>query len=194
MTKHTRIYTRTGDDGTTGLYSGARVRKDDPRIEAYGTVDELNSAIGLALAYARSDSGSGDRARDVVTALETVQDRLFDLGAELATPSGSPRSAPAVRDDDVAALERAIDDAERHLEPLDTFIHPSGAPAGAALHLARTICRRAERRILTLADRDGDVDPVALRYLNRLGDALFVWARATNAALGVPERRWKKGR
>lgn len=194
MTKHTRIYTRTGDDGTTGLYSGARVRKDDPRIEAYGTVDELNSAIGLALAYARSDSGSGDRARDVVTALETVQDRLFDLGAELATPSGSPRSAPAVRDDDVAALERAIDDAEEHLPPLDTFIHPSGAPAGAALHLARTICRRAERRILTLADRDGDVDPVALRYLNRLGDALFVWARATNAALGVPERRWKKGR
>jgi cob(I)alamin adenosyltransferase len=184
MPKHTRIYTRTGDNGTTGLYSGARVRKNDARIEAYGTVDELSSAIGAAMAahkVARIDSW-----------LSWTQDVLFKLGAELATPSGSPRSAPAVREEDVTALEHAIDESEATLEPLDAFIHPGGSEAGAMLHVARTICRRAERRVLTLSERDADVDPVALRYLNRLSDALFVWARATNAALGEPERRWKK--
>lgn len=183
MAKHTRIYTRTGDDGTTGLYSGARVPKHDARIEAYGTVDELSSAIGMALALALPDR--------IARLLEWVQDTLFDVGAELATPSGSGKTAPAVRDDDVAALERAIDAAEEALPPLDTFIHPGGTVGGATLHVARTVCRRAERRVLALAERE-DVDPVVVRYLNRLSDALFVWARATNAALGAPERRWVK--
>lgn len=198
MPKHTRIYTRTGDDGTTGLYSGARVRKNDARIEAYGTVDELSSAIGAAMAVLRAGpstsalraDGQGDTSID--SWLSWTQDVLFDLGAELATPSGSPRSAPAVREDDVTALERGIDESEAALEPLDAFIHPGGSEAGAMLHVARTICRRAERRLLTLSERDADVDPVALRYLNRLSDALFVWARAINASLGEPERRWKK--
>ena len=195
MAKHTRIYTRTGDDGMTGLYSGARVPKNDARIEAYGTVDELSSAIGAARAAIchperrREAPESKDR---IDTWLAWTQDKLLDLGAELATPSGSKRSAPAVSQDDVTALERAIDESEATLEALDTFIHPGGSPPGALLHLARTICRRAERRLLTLRERDPHLDPVALRYLNRLSDALFVWARAINAALGNPERRWRK--
>jgi len=194
VAKHTRIYTRTGDDGSTGLYSGVRVPKNDARIEAYGTVDELSSAIGVAVATLSGAPSTPLRyARDdIYKWLGWVQDKLFDLGAELATPSGSKRAVPAVSEDDVAALERAIDESEATLEPLDTFIHPGGSLPGAMLHLARTICRRAERRALTLRDRDGDVDPIAIRFLNRLSDALFVWARATNAALSEPERRWRK--
>jgi cob(I)alamin adenosyltransferase len=186
MAKHTRIYTRTGDDGTTGLYSGARVPKNDLRIEAYGTVDELSSAIGVA----RVALGVPQERIDAW--LAWTQDVLFNLGAELATPSDSPRATGAVSDGDVTALERAIDESEAGLDPLDTFIHPGGSLPGALLHLARTICRRAERRVLSLRERDASVDPLALRYLNRLSDALFVWARATNAALGEPERRWRK--
>jgi cob(I)alamin adenosyltransferase len=186
MAKHTRIYTRTGDDGTTGLYSGSRVPKQSPRIEAYGTVDELSSAIGVAI------GAFGQDGLEIVRWLQWVQDALFNLGAELATPSASARAVPAVRDDDVAALERAIDEVEATLPALDTFIHPGGALPGAMLHLARTICRRAERRVLALRESAEDVDPTALRYLNRLSDALFVWARAANAMLAVPERRWTK--
>ncbi len=183
MAKHTRIYTRTGDDGTTGLYSGARVAKNDLRIEAYGTVDELSSAIGVARAAGMTEGLDGW--------LGWVQDKLFDLGAELATPLGSKR-VPAVNEDDVSALERAIDEAEAGLEPLDTFIHPGGSLPGALLHLARTICRRAERRVFSLRERDPSLDPLVPRYLNRLSDALFVWSRAINAALGKPERGWRK--
>jgi len=171
MAKHTRIYTRTGDDGTTGTYAGGRVAKNDPRIEAYGTIDELSSAIGVAIAANAMPQAT----------LEWVQDKLFDIGAGFA-----------VSDADVAALERGIDEAEAGLEPLDTFIHPSGALAGAQLHYARAVCRRAERRLLSLRDAGGEIDPIALRYINRLSDALFVWARATNAALAKPERRWRK--
>ncbi len=193
MAKRTRIYTRTGDDGTTGLYSGARVRKNDPRIEAYGTVDELSSAIGAARAtlFRHPERGEATSGDHIDAWLAWVQDILLNLGAELATPSDSKRSAPAVTNEDVMALERAIDESEESLEPLDTFIHPGGSLPGAMLHLARTICRRAERRLQTLRERD-EVDSNALRYLNRLSDALFVWARAMNAALGEPERRWRK--
>jgi cob(I)alamin adenosyltransferase len=228
MAKHTRIYTRTGDDGTTGLYSGERVRKSDPRIEAYGTVDELSSAIGVAIAeisavprlrgdavpatlgmtreipraqgeharaqgeHARAQGEQSDFLQTTGVWLEWVQDKLFDLGAELATPSDVKRAVPAIRDDDVGALERAIDEAEATLPTLDAFIHPGGSAAGAALHVARTVCRRAERRVLALRESGASVNDAVLRYLNRLSDALFVWARATNAALGSPERRWKK--
>lgn len=184
MTKRTRIYTRTGDDGTTGLYSGARVSKNDPRVEAYGTVDELSSAIGVARA-----AGAGE----IDEWLAWVQDKLFDLGAELATPAGSKRTVPAVFNEDVAALERAIDESEKRLEPLDTFIHPGGTMPGALLHAARTICRRAERTVTTLRERDVSVDAATLRYLNRLSDALFVWARRINAEAAVKEHRWRKG-
>jgi cob(I)alamin adenosyltransferase len=188
MPKRTRIYTRTGDDGTTGLYSGARVPKNDPRVEAYGTVDELSSAIGVARA-ALNAAG----AREIDAWLAWVQDKLFDLGAELATPAGSKRTAPAVSDTDVAALERAIDESEERLEPLDTFIHPGGALPGALLHSARTICRRAERNVTTLRQSDASLDAAVLRYLNRLSDALFVWARRINSEARIKEHQWRKG-
>lgn len=188
MPKRTRIYTRTGDDGTTGLYSGARVLKNDPRVEAYGTVDELSSAIGTARAALQSA-----HEREIDAWLAWVQDKLFDLGAELATPSGSKREVPAIRDQDVAALERAIDESEERLEPLDTFIHPGGSMPGALLHSARTVCRRAERKSTTLRQRDAALDPVALRFLNRLSDALFVWARRVNSEAHREEHRWRKG-
>jgi cob(I)alamin adenosyltransferase len=188
MPKRTRIYTRTGDDGTTGLYSGARVPKNDPRVEAYGTVDELSSAIGVVRAALHASG-----AVEIDAWLAWVQDKLFDLGAELATPAGSKRAVPAVSDEDVAALERAIDESEDRLEPLDTFIHPGGALPGALLHSARTVCRRAERNVTTLRERDASLDAAALRYLNRLSDALFVWARRLNSDAHVEEHRWRKG-
>ncbi|HEY9084464.1 MAG TPA: cob(I)yrinic acid a,c-diamide adenosyltransferase [Candidatus Tyrphobacter sp.] len=189
MAKHTRIYTRTGDDGTTGLYGGGRVSKDDPRIEAYGTIDELSSAIGVA----RATLHQGDR---VDAWLAWVQDKLFDLGAELATPvvrKSETNATPVVSESDVKTLERAIDESEATLPPLDTFIHSGGSPAGALLHLARTICRRAERRLCSLRERDPSVDVIALRYCNRLSDALFVWARRVNAESGASESPWRKG-
>lgn len=189
MAKHTRIYTRTGDDGTTGLYGGARVPKNDSRIEAYGTVDELSSAIGVARAALRGAQEDNQRFDGW---LAWTQDMLFKLGAELATPSGSPRTTPAVDENDVRALERAIDESEAMLAPLDTFIHPGGSQAGAQLHFARTVCRRTERCLATLREHDASVDATTLRYLNRLSDALFVWARAINAALGEPEHMWSK--
>ena len=198
MTKRTRIYTRTGDDGTTGLVGGQRIDKDAARIEAYGTVDELSSAIGIARAEldAIRRGRALDQARALAVANELdawlawVQDLLFNVGSRLATlPSDRPRAMPDLGDADVAALERAIDHAERDLKPLSTFIHPGGTRAGAALHLARTITRRAERRILALS-REEDTERTSLRYVNRLSDALFVWARWINHAIGQPEHHW----
>jgi cob(I)alamin adenosyltransferase len=195
MPKQTRIYTRTGDDGTTGLYSGARVAKTDPRVEAYGTVDELSSAIGVARAVLchPERSAEGAKSKDRIDAwLAWVQDKLFDMGAELATPSGSKRAVPVISDADVTVLERSIDEFDAALPPLDQFIHAGGSFLGALLHLARTICRRAERRVLALHERDHSLDPLTLRYLNRLGDALFVWARYVNKEAGTPEHIWRK--
>ncbi len=190
MPKRTRIYTRTGDDGTTGLIGGARIKKNAPRIEAYGTLDELSSAIGAARAALRESSERSNRVRGLDAWLAWTQDVLFNLGCELATPDGEARAgAPSVGVADAAALERAIDAAEGDLEPLDNFIHPGGSAAGAQLHVARTICRRAERLAVALAETEGG-DATALRYLNRLSDALFVWARWINDALGAPEHRW----
>lgn len=186
MAKYTRIYTRTGDDGTTGLIGGARVSKDAPRIAAYGTVDELSSAIGVARAAL---AASTDAARELDRTLAWVQDVLFNLGCELATPAGQGGGMPVVTFDDVAALERAIDRAESSLEPLANFIHPGGSQPAALLHVARTVARRAERHVVTLAENE-EVSADARRYLNRLSDALFVWARWINAALGVAEHRW----
>lgn len=205
MAKHTRIYTRTGDDGTTGLVGGQRVKKTALRIEAYGTIDELSSALGLArnalgvAPQTRStfgnDDGSGD-ARAVTTAAELdrwlawTQDVLFNLGSDLATlPQDRWEGMPLVSGADAQALERAIDRAERDLEPLATFILPGGSQAGAFLHLARTIARRAERLLVALAEQE-PIAPDVARYVNRLSDALFVWARWTNHALGAPEERW----
>jgi cob(I)alamin adenosyltransferase len=181
-----KIYTRTGDDGTTGLFGGGRVSKADPRVDAYGTVDEANATLGFA------------RAAGLPPAVEAVlaraQSALFDVGASLASPSAKGAVA-AVSDADVAALEAAIDALEAGLEPLKTFVLPAGSEAAVRLHVARTVVRRAERNVVALAARE-PVDPAVVRYLNRLSDLLFVQARAANRAAGVPDVPWvaRKGR
>lgn len=199
MPKRTRIYTRTGDDGTTGLVGGQRVKKNAPRIDAYGCIDELSSTIGLARA-ALADVERTRPAQDVGRALDVVhrldawlawtQDVLFNLGSDLATlPADRWEGMPLVAAADAAALERAIDLADADLEPLATFIHPGGSNPGAFLHLARTTARRAERLLITLAERE-PLSSEVLVYVNRLSDALFVWSRWINQALDQPEPRW----
>lgn len=191
MPKLTRIYTRTGDSGTTGLIGGARVKKDSLRIETYGTVDELSSAIGVARAALSTTLAENQRAARLDAWLAWTQDALFNLGCELATPQENHREGnPSIAAADVGALERAIDSSQNDLAPLSSFIHPGGSIAGAQLHYARTICRRAERLAVALDDRESGISPDTLRYLNRLSDALFVWARWINDALGVPEHIW----
>ena len=176
-----KIYTRTGDDGTTGLGDGTRVAKDSARVEAYGTVDEANSAIGLLLA---ADGVPGDIAR----CLTEVQHELFDLGSELCVPGYR-----TIEDNHVASLERMLDHLNEALPPLKEFILPGGGNGAAAAHLARTIVRRAERRVWTLAATE-PVAPEVARYLNRLSDLLFVIARVLARANGGTEMLWKSGR
>ncbi len=191
MPKRTRIYTRTGDDGTTGLVGGRRIDKNAIRIEAYGTVDELSSAIGIARAALLPKREASARTARLDAWLAWTQDVLFNLGSELATlVEDRWEGMPLIGADDVAALERAIDEAQPDLAALDTFILPGGSTAGAQLHLARTICRRAERRLLTLRRADDTVSAYTLHYLNRLSDALFVWSRWINDELGEPEHVW----
>jgi len=177
-----RIYTRTGDDGSTGFFGGARTSKGAPRVEAYGAVDEANAAIGLA-----RSAGAPPPLDEV---LEKVQASLFDVGAALATPPGKAAKVSSPTDADVAALERAIDALEAHLAPLKTFVLPGGHEVAARLHLARTVCRRAEREVVRLAAAE-PVDAVLVRYLNRLSDLLFVQARYANHAAGVADVPWK---
>lgn len=191
MPKLTRIYTRTGDDGTTGLVGGSRVKKDDLRIESYGTLDELSSVIGVARSAMAPVLADKSELRDLDAWLAWTQDVLFNLGAELATPVGDRWDGMLlVGDAEAKALERAIDEAQKRLEPLANFIHPGGSMPGSFLHVARTVCRRAERLIITLRDREPDVSPQVVHYVNRLSDALFVWARFVNHALGAPEHLW----
>jgi cob(I)alamin adenosyltransferase len=194
MPKLTRIYTRTGDDGSTGLVGGQRVKKNALRIETYGTVDECSSAIGLVRTALRSLLSTHDRAARLDAWLAWTQDALFNLGSDLATlPKDRWEGMPLTTEDDVKALERAIDEAQRDLQPIDNFIHPGGSFPGAYLHLARTICRRAERLLFTLRETDDGVAMETLRYLNRLSDALFVWSRWINASLNEPEYLWNSG-
>jgi cob(I)alamin adenosyltransferase len=191
MPKLTRIYTRTGDTGTTGLIGGERIKKNALRIETYGSVDELSSTIGVARAALSASTATSARAARLDAWLAWTQDMLFNLGCELATlDKDRHEGSPSVSDDAVAALERAIDAAQLDLAPLANFIHPGGSTPGAALHFARTICRRAERLAVTLLESEGGVPPEALRYLNRLSDALFVWSRWINEELGAPEHIW----
>jgi cob(I)alamin adenosyltransferase len=178
-----KIYTKTGDDGDTGLFGGPRVRKDHPRIEAYGTVDELNAVLGLV----RTQS----LPTDVDVLLERVQNELFDLGAELATPEPAKFGMTAIGDEQSSRLEAAIDRFETELEPLKQFILPGGTPAAAYLHLARTVCRRAERMLVSL-DHSEEISPGTIIYLNRLSDLLFVAARLVNHRAGTPDVPWKK--
>jgi cob(I)alamin adenosyltransferase len=185
-----RIYTKTGDRGETGLFGGARVAKDDLRVEAYGATDELNAVLGVAEA-ACSDA-------EIASEIRALQDDLFQLGADLATPPDekTQRGRVTIHRIDAAnvmRLEAAIDRWEERLLPLQTFILPGGHPSAAALHQARTVCRRAERRCVALRrtepDASSDTDPVLI-YLNRLSDLLFVLARAANNRHGIDDIPW----
>jgi len=188
----TKVYTRTGDKGETALVGGRRVPKDDPRIESYGTIDELNAVLGIVRACndAAKPSPATKRLDQI---LRQIQNELFDLGSELATPpdaawEGMIRIGPA----QIAVLERTIDECQEDLQPLKSFILPGGGMIAAFLHQARTVCRRAERDILRLMHRE-PVGESALGYVNRLSDLLFVLSRWMSHRLGEPEYLWEKG-
>ena len=188
MVALTRIYTRSGDGGRTALVNGERRAKNDLRIEAYGTVDETNAAIGLARLHLASDP-------DTDAMLGRIQNDLFDLGADLATPAApaSGRQDLRVVDAQVDRLEREIDGMNEALQPLRSFVLPGGSAAAAHLHLARTVCRRAERLAVALADKPGEtVSPAAVKYLNRLSDHLFVASRHVNGQ-GRDDVLWVPG-
>lgn len=181
-----KIYTRSGDRGETALFGGQRVPKDHPRVEAYGAVDELNAALGVAVAFIRQ--------RTIVRLLQGVQNDLFDIGAELASARPVRRDAEgafSLAEAKIEGLEEAIDRYDARLPPLHTFILPSGSREGALLHLARTVCRRAERAVVALAHQE-PVNPDVISYINRLSDLLFVLARYVNKAAGSQERPWQK--
>ena len=180
-----RIYTRTGDTGETALFGGGRVAKDHVRVEAYGEVDELNAVLGWALTQVEDDG--------VREHLRTVQADLFTLGAHLATPArsgGKAPALPALPTDRPAEMEQWIDRADGELEPLRSFILPGGSRGGAALHLARTVCRRAERGVVALSHAE-PVDAAIVVYLNRLSDLLFALARLVNHRAGAAEQKWQ---
>ena len=183
-----KLYTRSGDDGDTGLFGGGRVRKDHLRVEAYGTVDELNAAIGSAAAACDPASPVQQRLAEILTQL---QSRLFDLGADLATPEGTEHEAKIVRigPEHVAAAEAWIDEIDADNEPMRSFILPGGTEAAAWLHVARTVCRRAERRVVAL-EREAPINRQTIIYLNRVGDLLFAMARRANADAGVEDVPW----
>lgn len=179
-----KIYTRRGDRGQTDLFGGARVSKDDLRVAAYGDVDELNAVVGVAAA-ATDETDLSER-------LQAIQSSLFDLGSQLATPDPeqhAKNNVPGVDEAQVKELEGEIDRLELEIEPLKTFVLPGGTPAAAALHHARTVCRRAERKVVTL-ERAESVDPAVVQYLNRLSDLLFTMARVANARANVPDVPW----
>jgi cob(I)alamin adenosyltransferase len=183
-----KLYTRTGDDGTTGLFSGARVSKDHPRIEAYGTVDELNAILGTVLSSCDEGHPFERRLKEIVGC---IQSRLFDIGADLATPEGAKQQSKIHRIDeaDVAESEAWIDEVDAANPPLRTFVMPAGTELAARLHVARTVCRRTERTLISL----GSIEPVGeplLRYMNRLSDLFFAMARRANHERGHPDVPW----
>jgi cob(I)alamin adenosyltransferase len=190
-----KIYTKTGDGGETGLWGGLRVGKDAARVHAYGTVDECNAAIGVAraaLGAVPAPRQAREPLGDIDELLAHIQNQLFVVGADLATP-GAVASIPRVGPGEITFLEQAIDALEGELEPLRQFILPGGTLAAAHLHLARTICRRAERAVVTLAREESLGQHLGV-YLNRLSDCLFVLARAANARAGVPDVPWNSPR
>ena len=180
-----KIYTRTGDDGSTSLLGAGRVPKSAPRVEAYGSIDELNAALGVVRTL--------DREAWLADALGSVQSQLFQVGAELAsTTPVMMAQLQRLGDEEILALERWIDRLEADLPQLTSFILPGGTPLGAALHACRTVCRRAERRLVALSELDA-IEPRLIRYVNRLGDLLFVMARWCNHRAGVSEIEWHAG-
>jgi cob(I)alamin adenosyltransferase len=178
-----KIYTRTGDAGMTGLYGGGRVLKSNPRMVAHGGVDELNAQLGVCRAAGLPP--------DVDELLGRLQHEFFALGAELSSPSGAASGSLLLDDADVAALEQAIDRYESHLTPLKTFVLPGGSAASAALHVARAVCRRAERDVIAL-NASAELRAIVLKYLNRTSDLLFVLARYANHAAGLHDIPWQK--
>ncbi len=180
-----KIYTRTGDKGTTGLFGGARVSKDHLRIEAYGTVDETNSVIGIA----RGQLPASGHER-IAQMLHRIQSELFVLGADLATPIDAKVQVPRIESGHVETLEAEIDALTSELPPLKHFILPGGAAAASTIHLARTVCRRAERRTVALQLQES-LNEAAVIYLNRLSDLVFVMTRWFNQAAGISEEAWK---
>lgn len=200
-----KIYTRTGDSGTTGLFGGPRVAKDDHRIEAYGTVDELNAAIGCVRATIAEctnhregesdDSATLAKLQRLDEHLERVQQELFSIGAELASPDPDQFQLRVISETHIQTLEKWIDEAEADLTPLKQFILPGGSLPAAQLHLARCVCRRAERRVVSLADAVESEAPIGaalIVYLNRLSDYLFVASRWANRMLDVADQPWQK--
>ncbi len=181
-----KIYTKTGDHGETGLFDGSRVAKNDPRVEAYGDVDELNALLGVVLGFIRDDE-------DIRDCLLTVQRELFVIGAHLADPTARVEAKrgekASLTDEQVTRLEQWIDQFEAALPPLRQFILPGGSKGGAALHHARTVCRRAERQIVALSQQE-PVSPLIITYINRLSDLLFVTARLENLRRNRPEIPW----
>jgi len=189
----TKVYTRTGDRGETALVGGKRVAKDSPRVDAYGVIDELNSVVGLARVFNEEDRSAGEAYEFLDEVLCQIQDELFDLGSELATPpeyftAGMYR----VSDEEVKRLEKLMDRCQKDLEPLKSFVLPGGGRIGAYLHQCRTVCRRAERDILRLS-RSEDVNPTLLKYVNRLSDLFFVLARWISKQSNQPEYLWQRG-
>lgn len=180
-----KIYTKTGDQGETGLFGGPRVRKDHLRIEAYGSVDELNAVLGVVRSHSPPAEIDG--------LLTAIQNSLFDVGAELASPDPARMGVPVVGSGQIETLERAIDQYEAGLPPLKTFILPGGGQAAAQMHLARTVCRRAERRLVSLAAAE-KISGALIIYLNRLSDLLFVLARELNRQSGQGDVPWSKNK
>jgi len=189
----TKVYTRTGDNGETALVGGKRVPKDSPRIEAYGTIDELNSIVGLARAFNEEKLGESEAHRFLDLVLRQIQDELFDLGSELATPPEFFQEGMyRVGEGEVKKLEQTIDECQKSLEPLKSFILPGGGKLGAYLHQCRGVCRRAEREILRLS-RPEESSEWPLKYVNRLSDLFFVLARWISKQTGEAEYLWQRG-
>ena len=184
-----KIYTRTGDAGSTGLFGGPRVSKDDTRIEAYGTVDELNAALGCV----RSAGAAGGIDQSIDQQIEQIQRELFSIGAELAAPNPDEHGLRLIGTLHVARIEEWIDQHEGALKPLKQFILPGGTHSASIIHLARAICRRAERRVVTLGDLPGiQISDAVIVYLNRLSDYLFVLSRAVNSQAGIEDVPWER--
>jgi cob(I)alamin adenosyltransferase len=189
----TRVYTRTGDKGETGLVGGKRVTKDSPRIEAYGTIDELNSIVGLARVFNEEKLSEGEAHRFLDSILRQIEDELFDLGSELATPPDFFKEGMyRVGEREVKKLEQVMDECQKQLEPLKSFVLPGGGRIGAYLHQCRTVCRRAEREILRLS-RVEELNQWSLKYVNRLSDLFFVLSRWISKQTGEAEYLWQRG-
>jgi cob(I)alamin adenosyltransferase len=189
----TRVYTRTGDKGETGLVGGRRVPKDSLRIEAYGTIDELNSIVGLARVFNEERLSEGETHRFLDEILRKIQNELFDLGSELATPDDAAYEGMwLVGEQEVEEMEKLIDECQKELQSLKSFILPGGGKVGAYLHQCRTVCRRAEREILRLS-RSEAIGEWPLKYVNRLSDLFFVLARWIGKRSGEREYLWERG-